>query len=147
MAVPYMVLAGSSHVVRGFNFIHEMLEPASGSANKEYIRYFRNVETLALGGTSAATFRYYLTERKGDQRECITSPHDVQLIFAWLGSNSIDYMHRRFWRHIRNNQVGTLTEQIQRDADNLVKILEFLDWLHRLMPGAHLAYCSSTTVG
>ena len=148
MAAPYVIFAGSSHAVRGFNFIQEMLDPASGSASEAHIRYFRNVEVLALGGTSAHTYEYYLTRRQGDQRDCITSPHDVQLVLTWIGSNDIDYHYRQNWHSIPDNEVENLRAQIQRDADRLVvKIMDYLDWLQRFMPRARLTYCSITPRG
>ena len=93
---------------------------ASGFANEDHVRYFCNAEVLALSGTSAHTFKYYLMECQGDQRECVMSPGDVQLIYAWMGSNDIDFHHRRAWHCILDCEVENLKDQIRQDTKDLI---------------------------
>ena len=61
---PHVALVGSSHAVRGMDFMTRMLEIGSNASTEDHIVFFQNIETLANGGRSAINYDYYLFEKK-----------------------------------------------------------------------------------
>ncbi len=145
---PKIALVGSSHAVRGLDFMMRMREVGSNASTEQHITFYENLFTMANGGTSSANYQFYLFSKDGDKRNDIKDKEAIEYAIIFIGSNDIDARYKQHWCNIQDNVVQHLEDGIQEASENIASsILSFIAWVRDMFPLARLVWSSITERG